>query len=110
MPELNRWDTLHWRRWHLPLALRLLPLQTHSRRNGHHPYGWNDGPMVPARGLQTMLSAGIYAKVGPLEMQFQPEMVYAQNKTFINPPFRARDIDMPERMGNEPYSASFPGQ
>ena len=57
-----------------------------------------------------MLSAGIYAKAGPLEMQYQPEMVYAQNKTFINPPFRARDIDMPERMGNEPYSASFPGQ
>ncbi len=108
--ELNHWDTLRWGRWNIPLALRLLPLQTQSRRNGHHPYGWNDGPMVPSRGIQTMLSAGVYAKVGPLEMQYQPEMVYAQNKTFINPPFRARDIDMPERMGNEPYSASFPGQ
>lgn len=90
--------------------LELMPVVTRTRFNGHHPYGWSDGPMVPAKGLQQFFSAGVYLKAGILEMQFMPELVYAQNKPFQNPPVRPRDIDLPERMGQDEYFRLFPGQ
>ena len=92
------------------LRLELLPVVLHTRYNMHHPYGWSDGPMVPAKGLQQYVSTGFFMKAGMLEMQLMPEFVYAQNKAFQNPPARPRDIDMPERMGQEPYQKIFPGQ
>ncbi|MFN3530368.1 MAG: capsule assembly Wzi family protein [Bacteroidia bacterium] len=90
--------------------ITLLPIYTHTRFNQNHPYGWNDGPMVPARGLQQYTSAGVFVKLGPLEAQYRPEYVWAQNSEFQNPPFRAREIDMPERMGQEVYKVRFRGQ
>jgi len=30
----------------------LLPLSMQNQINSHHPYGWNDGAMIPAKGLQ----------------------------------------------------------
>ena len=92
------------------LRISLLPVYFHTRYNGHHPYGWADGPMVSAKGWQQYISAGVYAKAGPLEVQFRPELVKAQNKEFQNPPFRSRAIDFPERMGQEAYSERFMGQ
>ncbi len=88
----------------------LMPLVLNTRFNGHHPYGWSDGPMVPARGLQQYISAGFFMKAGFLEVQLMPEFVYAQNKAFQNPPARPRDIDMPERMGQGSYHRFFLGQ
>lgn len=35
-----------------------------------------------AKGLQTMFSAGIRAKYGPLEIQLQPEYYYAANPNY----------------------------
>ncbi|HMM12875.1 MAG TPA: capsule assembly Wzi family protein [Bacteroidales bacterium] len=90
--------------------LEPMPLVMHTRFNGHHPYGWSDGPMVPSKGLQQYVSAGFFMKAGLFEAQLMPEFVYAQNKPFQNPPARPRDIDMPERMGQEPYRRFFPGQ
>jgi hypothetical protein len=92
------------------LRFSLLPIYMHSRYNAHHPYGWSDGPMVPARGFQQYMSFGAFAKVGVLEMQLRPEFVYAQNRPFQNPPIRYRRIDMPERMGQDPYRAAHWGQ
>ncbi len=90
--------------------IELMPVVLQTRYNMHHPYGWSDGPMVPAKGLQQYASAGFFMKAGILEMQLMPEFVYAQNKAFQNPPARPRDIDMPERMGQDPYVRLFPGQ
>jgi hypothetical protein len=90
--------------------ITLLPIYTHTRFNQHHPYGWADGPMVPARGLQQYMSGGVFMKVGPLEAQLRPEYVWAQNREFQNPPFRPRDIDLPERMGQERFKQRFAGQ
>lgn len=90
--------------------ITLLPVYTHSRWNQHHPYGWSDGAMVPAAGLQQYTSAGVFVKLGPLEAQYRPEYVWARNKEFQNPPFRARQIDMPERMGQDTFVANFRGQ
>src|ERR1700741_2595632 len=62
--------------------IRFLPFILKQQYNTHHPYGWNDGSMIQARGYQTLLSMGLYARFGILNIQIQPELVYAQNKNF----------------------------
>lgn len=57
----------------------VLPLTLTQQYNSHHPYGWNDGAMIPAKGYQVLASAGIYASIGPLAIQLQPEFVFAAN-------------------------------
>ena len=103
--------------------LRLLPLSIRQQYNSHHPYGWNDGPMIPARGYQTMITAGFYARKGILSIQIQPELIYAQNKNFAGFPTSHTDsiwrsyytavlnvIDAPEKYGTGSYSKIFAGQ
>jgi hypothetical protein len=51
------------------LKINLLPVSWTQQYNSHHPFGWNDGVMIPAKGYQTMISAGVYAKVGPLSVR-----------------------------------------
>jgi hypothetical protein len=92
------------------MRVELLPMYLHTRYNGHHPYGWADGSMVPSKGFQRFFSGGVYARAGIVELQFRPEWVFAQNKPFQNPPFRASAIDNPERMGQGTYKARFMGQ
>src|SRR5689334_200954 len=40
-------------------ALFLLPIVLQQQYNAHHPYGWNDGSMIPAKGYENQLSLGI---------------------------------------------------
>jgi len=100
-----------------------LPVVWQQQFNSHHPYGMNDGSMVQAKGYQTQISAGIYAKVGPLSIQFRPEYVYAENKTFQrladapngvywNTPITNyyNNIDLPDRFGDRPYNKFSLGQ
>src|SRR5690554_5353528 len=42
--------------------LQVLPVSLVYNNNTKHPYGWNDGSMVPTRGGQARLSAGIFAR------------------------------------------------
>lgn len=106
-------------------SVYLLPVTWQQQINSHHPYGWNDGSMIQARGYQTQVSAGIYAKIGPLSVQLRPEYVYAQNKDFRElheadgngPDFINKyidgfynGIDNPERFGNDRYSKLSWGQ
>ncbi len=102
--------------------LQILPLNWQNQINTHHPYGWNDGPMIPARGYQTMLSGGVYFKYGPLSVQLRPEFVYAQNQSFDGFDKNRSDedlrkyytyysmIDRPERFGTGAFSKVFLGQ
>jgi len=60
----------------------LLPVTLIQQYNTHHPYGWNDGAMIPSKGYQAMVSAGFYASLGPLEIQIQPEFVTAFQKPY----------------------------
>jgi hypothetical protein len=101
---------------------RILPLSWEQQFNSNHPYGWNDGAMIPARGYQTLISGGFYLKLGVLSIQFQPEFVYAANPAFNG--FASGHsnndlveyysyhsfIDNPERFGNGTYSKAFWGQ
>jgi GT2 family glycosyltransferase len=97
------------------------PLQLTTQYAANSPFKGNDGPMIPATGLQTMLSGGFFMKLGPLTIQAKPQVVYAQNT-----PFRAfpqehsladwqsylaamSKVDLPERFGSNRYQKSFLG-
>jgi hypothetical protein len=100
----------------------VLPLSLQTQFNSHHPYGWNDGPMIPSKGLQTLTSAGIYMQYGPLTVQFNPQLVTAANsefETFNNNHYDVifaryydiyNNIDLPVRFGTESYTKLYWGQ
>ena len=107
------------------VAIYTLPVVWQNQVNSHHPYGMNDGSMIQAKGYQTQLSAGVFAKIGPLSIQLRPEFVYAANSdfkqlheteaengtTFIrNYANYYNTIDLPERFGDSPYSRASWGQ
>lgn len=92
-------------------------LNTNSKYN----YGWNDGPMVPTRGGQFMISGGIFAKYKFLSAQFMPEIVQAGNRRYDdmgNMPgygrewyrYHANRIDAPLYFGKSNYFAATLGQ
>ena len=60
----------------------LLPITNFSKYNSHHPYGWNDGALIPAKGIQSLLSSGIFSEIGPLAIQLKPEYLYASNTRY----------------------------
>ncbi len=103
-------------------TFQILPLSWQQQYNSDHPYGWNDGAMIPAKGYQTMISGGFYVKFGPLSVQLRPEFVYAVNSQFNGFATGHSDqdlkvyynyynqIDWPERYGNGSYSKAFWGQ
>lgn len=104
------------------LRVNLLPLTIQTQINSDHPYGWNDGAMIPAKGLQTLLSAGIYLEYGMLSIQIRPEVDMAANKefeTFDKDHYELvtakyydfyNNIDLPARFGNDTYSKAYWGQ
>tara|TARA_R110001592_G_scaffold296187_1_gene566545 strand:- start:10801 stop:12477 length:1677 start_codon:yes stop_codon:yes gene_type:complete len=103
-------------------VLKLLPADIRLNYNSHHPDSRNDGAMIRSRGVQTLITAGIYSEVGPLSIQIKPEFIYAQNKDYDGFAASHSDItwarryvwfnlsDIPERYGLDPYQKLVPGQ
>jgi len=108
--------------WDKKGLLQLLPINWQQQFNTHHPYSLNDGSMIPARGYQSMISGGLYAKTGIFSIQLRPEVVFAANKTFetftdhktnqqlINYYKFKNIIDLPEYFPGKPYKKLFWGQ
>lgn len=104
------------------VRFNLLPILSSSEYNGKRPYGWGNKGLVPNVGVQTYLSTGFYARFHFLEVQFQPEYTYSQNKPysgfsddFSDDIIRARFFywnngDNPERFGEGPVSRFWWGQ
>ncbi len=102
--------------------VQILPFTRQLQYNSDHPYSLNDGAMIPARGYQTMVSGGFFAKYGPLSVQFRPEYIHAQNQDYQGFYKEMRDqvwyeyyqvqvfSDLPEKFGNTPYSKFSLGQ
>ena len=99
----------------------VLPAVYRGQFNSEYAFGVNDGVMVPNRGLQQVLSAGAYAEYGRFSLQFQPELLLAQNKPYLGFPIEHQAtilfyyeymnrIDMPERFGDKPLNRLYPGQ
>ncbi len=104
------------------LSIDYLPLSIVQQYNSHHPYGWNDGGMIPSKGFQTQFSGGITFTAGRFSIQARPEWVYAQNPSFETFPTDQNDFywdryyqwlnrsDIPEKFGDKPYTKLFAGQ
>lgn len=102
--------------------ISLLPLSIITVENSHHPFGWNDGAMIPNKGAAFLVSTGIYAHWAKFSLQLQPEIVYAQNLPFETFPTEypgpiwafyyqyLNKIDQPEQFGIDSYKKFFPGQ
>ncbi len=60
----------------------LLPVQLTQQMVTAQPFQELDGPMLASSGYQLMASAGLYARLGPLSIQLQPQYVYAANQNF----------------------------
>lgn len=88
----------------------ILPISWQQQYNSKSPAGWNDGAMIPARGYQTMLSAGFFAKAGPLTIQLRPEYVYAENKNYESLDLYGGAPDITVKFGNGAYDQLDWGQ
>lgn len=107
-------------------GFHLLPVNWVSDYNTKRPYQYNNGPLYPNKGYQSMLSTGFVIKAGLLRVQLKPEFVYAQNQSFntfadvqankgslalmtayLN---HINGLDAPERFGNNPLTHIYPGQ
>jgi hypothetical protein len=62
--------------------LKPLPLSFTMQYNSQRPFGWNDGSMILAKGLQNQLRAGVYMRMGIVEIQLAPEWIYAANPSY----------------------------
>ena len=99
-----------------------LPFSSTIQFNSHHPYGWNDGSMIPSAGVEGQVSGGFLLSTGKFTLQLKPEIVYAENTAFETFPEEFYDgywanyyqllnkADIPERFGNKSYHKIFPGQ
>ena len=94
----------------LKTSFAILPVSWKQQYNSAIPYGWNDGGMIPSKGFQTMLSAGVFASIGPLSVQLRPEYVYAQNSAFQTIDIYGGRPDLPARFGESAYSEVTWGQ
>ena len=104
------------------LQIKILPIVNKLQYVGDHPYDWNDGAMIPAKGWQQYLNAGVNLKWKQFEIQIAPELVAAQNLSFEGfsadmDPLQWKDyyrfynhIELPERFSNQPYNKFFGGQ
>jgi hypothetical protein len=104
------------------LVFKLLPIVNKLQYVGDHPYDWNDGVMIPAKGWQQYVNAGINFKWKNFELQIAPEFVAAQNLDFEGfsenmDQVHWRDyyrfynfIEQPEQFGKGQYTRIFTGQ
>ena len=101
--------------------LYTMPMGFRSQYNSDYAFGLNDGSMIPNRGWQHVFRAGFYASAGNFSLQFQPEVLLAQNKPYLGFPVEHQStvlyyyeylnrIDLPERFGNKAYNRLLPGQ
>tara|TARA_B100001059_G_scaffold127742_1_gene127625 strand:- start:190 stop:1905 length:1716 start_codon:yes stop_codon:yes gene_type:complete len=105
--------------------IKILPIDYNIEFNSHHPYNRNNGSMIPNRGYQHIISAGVYTEIGPLSVQLKPEHLFSENNDFEgfgegpNGHYSMiwakryglwNKIDMPERFGEEKHNKKIIGQ
>lgn len=67
--------------WTKP-SISILPLVLTQQFNSHHPFGWNDGVMLFAKGYQVFARPGININYGIFELQAAPELLFASNSNY----------------------------
>lgn len=104
------------------LLIKPLPVLVKSQFNSNYSFGINDGAFIPNKGLQMLISGGFFAEFRGLSIQFQPELITAQNLDFQGFPEEhwgstwrqyyewLNYMDIPERFGTSTYTKVFWGQ
>lgn len=110
------------------IQIKILPVVWNNQFNSNHPEDWNDGIMIPAKGYQTTVTAGVFLKFAPLTIKIQPEYIYAANEQYEGFPLTRENselatlrwaqyyfhtlnnIDQPEMFGEGPYKKLTWGQ
>jgi len=121
--SVNQFRKLLYKNQKYKTEIYLLPVVVQQQFNSKHPYGINDGSMVQNRGYEMQVSAGVYAKFGPLSIQLRPEHVYGENKAFQKMSDAPNGvywntsianyyntIDLPDRFNDGSYSKVSLGQ
>lgn len=99
----------------------LMPAVYKLQYNSTYAFGVNDGAFIPNRGFQNIISPGAYLAYGNWSLQFQPEILMAQNQDYIGFPIEHQAtvlfyyeymnrIDMPEQYGTGAYNQFLMGQ
>ena len=104
------------------IRIHLLPIVNKIQWVQDHPYNWNDGAMIPAKGFQQFFRAGVVATWKNVELQIAPEWISAQNRSFEQlseglDQVHWRDyyrfynfIELPQKMGDAQYRKVWWGQ
>ncbi len=99
-----------------------LPLYSSFQFDQKRPFNSGEYGVIPGRGLQSFFSIGFNGNFSILNVQFQPELIIAENRsfegfpdTFSNDVIASRFLywnvgDSPERFGNKAYNKFFLGQ
>lgn len=100
----------------------ILPVRNTIAFNSGRPYGWGNGMMIPNVGGQNYTTAGVSVKYHFVNIQFQPEVLWAQNRSYSGYPsdfpnsvnrnrFQSwNQGDHPERFGDGAYAKVGFGQ
>lgn len=67
--------------WQKP-TITLLPFTLTQQFNSTKPFGWNDGPMMQAKGYQVLARPGVNMRLGIFEAQAAPELLYTSNQSY----------------------------
>ena len=89
--------------------IHLLPMSLQTEWNYRYPYPITS-QHIPNRGWQTFASGGLHLEAGPLEVQFQPEFLWAQNKYYNPGVNKSIYTEYEECFGEGPYRKFMPGQ
>jgi hypothetical protein len=89
--------------------IKLLPIIMGSQLGSGNPYP-EGGKFIHAKGYQQWTSAGIHGSFGPFSIQFQPELIFAQNKSYDIGFSKGSGIEYVEIFGEEAYSKLLSGQ
>ncbi|MDQ8159333.1 MAG: hypothetical protein P3C09_03330 [Gemmatimonadota bacterium] len=108
-------------------AFDVLAPEVRMVHNSGLPFSINEGPLWAARGTNTIATAGVALRIGPLSAQIAPQYIRSENRRFqvipypqgnvparnvwanpFHPP--ASSIDLPLRFGDGPIERVVPGQ
>lgn len=91
------------------LILKPLPVYMNSGFNTGTPYPATSN-LVMNKGFQTYITTGVYFATGPLSVQVQPELIFAQNQEYQTGASKSWNTEFIERFGAGRYLRFFPGQ
>jgi hypothetical protein len=97
--EVNFWKS----------QVSLLPILSGTQVGTGNPYP-EASKFLVAKGVQQLISTGVYASLGPFSLQLQPEWITAQNKNYFTGLSKANGIEYSERFGQGTYSKLLLGQ